>query len=153
MVTVSLVDLLTAKSSLKDKIDAWLVRVDKLAWAAELQPQAAYAAMEKSLQFVWSFVQPSYQTVMLYCKIRQTQPFSLQFLTDISQLELRLFTLPARMGGMGVNSPVEAARTAFITSRAYTNVIVTAIKGKEDFSVYDHLQQMTQAKKEMNHLS
>ena len=57
MVTVSLVDLLAAKSSLKDKIDAWLVRVDKLAWAAERQPQATYAAMEKSLQFEWSFVQ------------------------------------------------------------------------------------------------
>ena len=52
---------------------------------------------------------------------------------------------------MGVNDPVEAARAAFITSRAYTDVIVTAIKGKGDFSVYDHLQQMTQAKKEMNH--
>eukprot|EP00731_Ephydatia_muelleri_P010942 Em0005g1528a len=52
---------------------------------------------------------------------------------------------------MGVNDPVEAARTAFITSRAYTDVIVTAIKDKGDFSVYDHLQQMTQAKKEMNH--
>ena len=52
---------------------------------------------------------------------------------------------------MGVNDSVEAARTAFITSRAYTDVIVTAIKGKGDFSVYDHSQQMTQAKKEMNH--
>ena len=50
---------------------------------------------------------------------------------------------------MGVNYPVETARTAFITSRACTDVIVTAIKGKGDFSIYDHLQQMTQAKKEM----
>ena len=57
------------------------------------------------------------------------------------------------MGGMGVNDPVEAARTAFISSRAITDhdVIVTAIKGKGDFSVYDHLQQMTQAKEEMKH--
>ena len=50
---------------------------------------------------------------------------------------------------MGVNDPVETARTAFITSRACTDVTVAAIKGKGDFSVYDHLQQMTQAKKEM----
>ena len=52
---------------------------------------------------------------------------------------------------MGVNDPVEAARTAFITSSTITDVIVTAIKGKGDFSVYDHLQQMTQAKKEIKH--
>ena len=55
------------------------------------------------------------------------------------------------MEGMGVNNPVEAARTALITSRACADVIGTAIKGKGDFSVYDHLQQMTQAKKGMNH--
>ena len=52
---------------------------------------------------------------------------------------------------MGVNDPVEAARTAFITSRVITDVIVTAIKGKGDFSVYDYLQQITQAKNEMKH--
>ena len=69
----------------------------------------------------------------------------------MSQLELCLFILPTRMGGIGVNNPVEAARAAFITSRTYTDVIFTAIKGKGDFSVCDHLQQMTQAKKEMKH--
>ena len=37
---------------------------------------------------------------------------------------------------MGVNDPVEAARTAFISYRAYTDVIVTAIKGKGDFITY-----------------
>ena len=63
MITVSLMDLLAAKSSLtmqfiEDNIDAWLVCVvDILAWAAELQLQAAYAAITKSLQFECSFVQ------------------------------------------------------------------------------------------------
>ena len=51
---------------------------------------------------------------------------------------------------MGVKDPV-AARTAFITSTAITDVIVTAIKGKGDFSVYKHFQQMTQAKKVVKH--
>ena len=128
---------------------------DILAWAAELQPQAAYAAMAKSLQFEWLFVQqiiPNCESsfALLQDKINTTF-WPGVFSTDISQLELRLFTFPAWMGGMGVNGPVEAARTAFITSRAYTDVFVAAIKGKGDFSVYDHLQQMTQPKKEMNH--
>ena len=118
--------------------------VDKLAWAAELQPQVAYAAMAKSLQLEWSFVQriiPNCESsfALLQDKINTTfrpavfseSSFALLqdkinttfrpalFSTDISQLELRLFTLPARMGRMGVNDPVEAARTACITSRAY----------------------------------
>ena len=144
-----------SKELTKDKIDAWLVRVDNLVWAAELQPQALYAAMAKSLQFEWSFVQriiPNCESsfALLQDKLNTTF-WPAFFSTDISQLELFLFTLPARMGGMGVNDPVETARTAFITSRACTDVIVTAIKGKGDYSVYDHLQQMTQANKEMNH--
>ena len=53
---------------------------------------------------------------------------------------------------MGINDPIETARATFVTSRACTDVIVTAIKkGKGDFSVYDHLQPMTQLKKEMSH--
>ena len=141
------------KQFIADKIDAWLVCVDKQAWAAEKQPQAVYAAMAKSLQFEWSFVQriiPNCESsfALLQDKINTTF-WPAVYGTDISQQELCLFTLPARMGGMGVNDPVETARTAFITSRACTDVTVAAIKGKGDFSVYDHLQQMTQAKKEM----
>ena len=63
---------------------------------------------------------------------------------DISQLELCLFILPARMGGMGDNDSVETAGAAFLTSRTFTDV-----KGKADFSVFDCIQQMSQAKKEM----
>ena len=37
-------------------------------------------------------------------------------------------------------------RHCLVTSKACTDVIVTAIKGKGDFSVYDSLQPMTQAK-------
>ena len=160
MVTISLVHGFIGskeltKQFIEDKVDAWLVCVDKLAGVAELQPQASYAAMAKSLQFEWSFVRriiPNCESsfALLQDKIN-TIFWPAVFGTDISQLELCLFTLPAQMGGMGVNDPVEAARAAFVTSRACTDVIVTAIKGKGDFSVHDHLQPMAQAKKEMSH--
>ena len=55
------------------------------------------------------------------------------------------------MGIMGVNYIAKTAGAAFVTSRPCTDVIFTAIIGKGDFSVYDHLQKITQAKKEMNH--
>ena len=94
-----------------DKIDAWLVCVDKLAWAAEKQPQAAYAAMAKSLQFERSFVQqiiPNCESSFALLQDKMNTTFwPAVFGTDISQQELRLFTLPAWMGGMGVTDPVE----------------------------------------------
>ena len=79
MVIVPLVDLLEAKSSLNskqfiaDKIDAWLVWVDKRAWAAEKQPQAAYAAMANLCSLNGHLYSESYQTVnllLLSCKTR-----------------------------------------------------------------------------------
>ena len=39
------------------KVQAWIASVDKLATAAESQPKAAYAALSKSLQFDWSYLQ------------------------------------------------------------------------------------------------
>ena len=125
------------KQLIEDKIDAWLVCVDKLAGAAEPQPQAAYAAMAKSMQFgllldkINKIVWPAFVTVVT----ARTLP------VHIASFD----------GRNDVNDPVETAGATFATSRAYTDVIVIAIKGKEDFSVYDHLQKMSQAKKEMNH--
>ena len=123
------------KQFIEYKIDAWLVCVDKLAGAAELQPQAAYAAMAKSMQFglllgkINKIVWPAFVSCDIVVTAR---------------------TLPVHIsssdGRNGVNDYVETAGAAFATSRAYTDVIVTAIKGKGDFSVYDLLQQMSQAK-------
>ena len=46
-------------------MQAWTASVDKLSTAAESQPQAAYAALSKSLQFEWSYL----QRVLLNCDI------------------------------------------------------------------------------------
>ena len=46
-------------------MQAWVTSVDTLATAEESQPQAAYAALSKSLQFEWSYL----QRVLLNCKI------------------------------------------------------------------------------------
>ena len=67
---------------------------------------------------------------------------------DVSASELSLFTLPARLGGMGINDPVDSAGIAFSTSRTCTKQIVDAIKGHGEFSVFDHNNQMHDAKKQ-----
>ena len=45
------------KHYVEAKVQTWVTSVDKLSTAAESQPQAAYAALSKSLQFEWSYLQ------------------------------------------------------------------------------------------------
>ena len=40
-----------------EKVKTWISAVGTLAEAAELYPQAAFAALSKSLQFQWSYLQ------------------------------------------------------------------------------------------------
>ena len=57
---------------------------------------------------------------------------------SISKTGKQLFTLPTRMGGMGIRNPTERVNNAYETSRTGTNLIVDAIKGKGSFSMLDH---------------
>ena len=45
------------KHYVEAKVQTWVTSIDKLSTAAESQPQAAYAALSKSLQFEWSYLQ------------------------------------------------------------------------------------------------
>ena len=52
-----------------------------------------------------------------------------------STAEQHLFSIPTRLGGMGIFDPVELAKAAYTTSRASTNMVVNAIKNNADFVV------------------
>ena len=68
----------------------------------------------------------------------------------ISDLEKQLFSIPARLGGMGVRNPIKTAKIAYTTSRAGTRNIVDAIKGKMEFSLPDHNVLMSDAMANMH---
>ena len=71
---------------------------------------------------------------------------------SISETEKRLFTLPTRMGGMGIRNPIETANNAYETSRIGTSVIVDAIKGKVPFSMLDHNDQFAKTISSMHNI-
>ena len=47
----------------------------------------------------------------------------------VSEHEVRLFSLPARFGGLGISDPVESASLAFLSSHDGASVLVDAIRG------------------------
>ena len=127
------------------KITGWVNNLLKLSKAAESQPQAAYAALSKSMQFEWSYL----QRILLSCVEAFTPIWNTLyqyfwpaiFEGTISDHEKQL---------LGVRNPIESAKIAYTTSRAGTRNIVDAIKGKIEFSLPDHNVLMSDAMANMH---
>jgi len=57
---------------------------------------------------------------------------------EISSLEQRLFSLPVRLGGLGLDLPTVSANSLYAASRHATEVIVSAITVATPFEISVH---------------
>ena len=92
-----------------EKVKTWTSGVGVLAEAAELYPQAAFAALSKSLQFQWSYMQrvvPNCESRLEILRNALNDIFwPALFQGTVSDSEKKLFSLPARHGGLGIQDP------------------------------------------------
>ena len=65
---------------------------------------------------------------------------------EVSSLERELFSLPARMGGLGIFKPNEMSEMLFNSSKESTEVIVNVIKGKQEFEIDTHVSRLLEVK-------
>ena len=143
---------------IKQSVNGWISQVNKLIKIAETQPQCAYVAFTKALQFKWSYIQ---RVTSAFCSSLFDEleavikdhflPTVLGF--EVSNVDRKLYPLPARYGGLGVCNPTATAELFYSRSRKATDVMVQCIKTGEivfevDFhnswcaQVHDeHLQQ------------
>ena len=56
----------------------------------------------------------------------------------VSKVEVHLFALPARYGGLGVSNPVESAPLSCVSSTEGAVVLKDAIFGKQELCVAAH---------------
>jgi hypothetical protein len=136
---------------MEKKVQTWCAHVEKLSIAAKDQPQAAFSALTKSLQCEWSYCQ---RVVADSAAFFQPLEIALKekflpaiFDGEVSESDRTLFSLPARLGGIGVRNPVLSAPTAYATSRDATSKISDAIHSKNAFSSNQHAHQLQAARK------
>ena len=134
----------------EELVKQWKSDLECLSMIAGTEPQAAFSAFTKSLQFQWSFLQrvvpdcPS-QFVELEAIIAQ-KFLPAVFGYEISPAERELFSLPARMGGMGVTNPTEMSEMTYSASRNAADVIIAAIKGNSEFEIEAHICQLQEVR-------
>ena len=130
------------ESFLLKKVEGWENCVQRLSSIAKSQPQAAYAALSKSLQFRWFFlarVTPGCESILTRINESVNRVFwPALFGSPVSIGECALFGLPTRRGGMGIRDPVGAAMTWFRASLGGAQELIKAIRGEKGFSVEDH---------------
>ena len=136
---------------IEKKVKLWVSCVNSLATAARSQPQAAFASLLKSLQCEWLFLMrvcPDCSSMFepLRDAIRDVFWPSL-FGGSIDEREADLFSIPTRLGGMGVRDPVKLSVKAFEASRTGSERILSFMKDGVHFLVNDHLEIFVQASK------
>ena len=70
------------------------------------------------------------------------------FGNEISGNERKLFSLPARMGGLGVEDPREMNSSAYRNSKKSCEKLIEAIRGIDEFVKEDHMELIDKTRKE-----
>ena len=133
------------------KVERWVSDVGCLAEISVTQPHAAFAALTKSLQCEWRFLQRVVPDCgALFVPLHQVlfdNFIPTLFGCNVSSLERQLFALPVRFGGLGVFSPSLTAEPHYLASRALTKVLVSALQG-DSFELAGHEATVLSAKQE-----
>ena len=138
---------------LQQKIIDWSDSVEKLGTAAVSQPQAAFAALSKSLQCEWNYLQRVHEMESDAFTQIETQ-IKEQFLpklfgnSAINEVQRDLFSLPAKQGGLGIRKPNSQSRSAYYTSVRATGHIQSSLKGECDYNWNKNDSEIKTARRE-----
>ena len=129
----------------------WVGEIEKLAEIADSQPHAAYGAITHGLSSKWSFlsrttpdidhllvpIETSIRTILLPKLTGQDAP---------NDVERRLFSLPARLGGLNITDPSSFANEQFNASQQVTKPLVDLILSDDQSYPYEVLAEQIEVK-------
>lgn len=135
----------------KKRLD-WENAIDALAEVAATQPQAALSAFVKSLQCEWNYVQrvvenPEDHFAPLEAKIKDKFVPALLNIPTVSDDERNLFSLPARLGGLGLFNPTEDNDLKFKASKNATSYLRNVWLNGREFDGFEHIHNVRTARK------
>ena len=128
-------------SSFKDeyaqiKIDEWKKELQNLVEVAATQPQAAYSALIVSIQSKWAYLARTTENISHLLQpieyvLRHKLIPAITGKIAINDVERRMFALPVRHGGLGIEILTEVADHKFSNSRKVTQPLRNSICSRE----------------------
>ena len=117
---------------LKKKVEGWAQELNQLASIAANNPHAAYAAFTHGLSSQWTFLARTIPNISHLMQplddiIRSKLIPNLTGRCVPSDTERELFSLPARLGGMGLTNPSTLSQSEFHSSSLISQPLVNNI--------------------------
>ena len=134
------------KSYVENKVSKWIDDLKELSKIAAEEPQVALSAYTKGICQRWSFIQRTIDGISplfapLEDCIRETFIPAL-IGRHISEVERKFFSLPVRLGGLGIANPVEVCEREFNASKTITEDLTDLIyKQERNLSLFDNARQ------------
>ena len=133
------------------KVKQWVGEIEKLAKIADSQPHAAYGAITHGLSSKWSYLSRTtpdidHLLVPIEASIRTTLLPKLTGHDAPNDVERRLFSLPARLGGLNITDPSSFANEQFNASQQVTKPLVDLILSESQSYPYEVLAEQIDVK-------
>ena len=117
----------------KKKVEQWKAELENLAKVATSQPQSAYSIHMHSLQHKWSYLMRSVGDVSSLLQpmedlIHHRVIPAIIGKQNMSDAKRRLFSLPTKMGGLGVGIPTKLTEQEFSNSVTVTKPLIQSIR-------------------------
>ena len=110
----------------------WVVSIEKLARIARTQPQAAYSCFVKGFVHKFTYFMRTIPDIsMLLHPLDQAIDNFIRIIFDnhdFNTTERKLWSLPVRMGGMGVPIPSEISDTQYTNSRKINEMLTSKVR-------------------------
>ena len=124
-----------------EKIGEWVKEIEALAEIALIEPHAAYAAYVHGFQHKFTFVMRTIPGIENHLKklddIITNKLIKNLFNRECSNFERKLFSLPVKLGGLGINVPSEMCQIQYKNSIAVTKSLVNHIVNQKDLLELD----------------
>ena len=119
------------------KTDKWKEELQSLVEIAATQPQAAYAALIVSIKNKWSYLVRTTETIgdllqPIEDVLRHDLIPAITGRQAINDVERRMFILPTRLGGLGIEILPKVADQLYSNSRKVTEPLKNSIRGREE---------------------
>ena len=138
----------------KMKDDQWRAELEKLAKIATSQPQAAFCTLTHSIKSKWTYLARTTKNISTLLQpiediIRYKIIPTITGKNNINDEERKIFALPARLGGLGIDILPETADHLYKPSSAIAELLKRAIRNNtESNKMQLKLMQMKIKRKE-----
>ena len=140
---------------IEDKVNDWCESIKIFASMAPSIPQLVYAAVSKSLQHEWSYLQRVTEDCCLHFKPLE-ELIQNTFLPSLFGIDLTkyphirtLTALPVKQGGISIPNPKEMAEVNYHTSKSCTSHLSDSLLGCHPFNYNTHRETARNKKKDM----